>query len=40
MATLQIQIDDTLKNNSDMLFSSLGLDMPTAVRIFLTAAQE
>ena len=40
MATLQISIDDTLKNSSDALFSSLGLDTPTAVRIFLTAAVE
>lgn len=40
MATLQVRIDDTLKNNSDSLFSSLGLDTPTAVRMFLTAAQE
>ena len=40
MATLQVRIDDTLKNNSDALFSSLGLDTPTAVRIFLTAAVE
>ncbi len=40
MATLQIRIDDTLKQNSDKLFSGLGLDTPTAVRIFLTAAQE
>ena len=40
MATLQIRIDDTLKQNSDTLFPGLGLDTPTAVRIFLTAAQE
>ena len=40
MATLQIRIDDELKQNSDALFSGLGLDTPTAVRIFLTAAQE
>ena len=39
MATLQVRIDDNLKTNSDALFSSLGLDTPTAVRIFLTAAQ-
>ena len=39
MATLQIRIDDHLKKDSDALFSSLGLDTPTAVRMFLTAAQ-
>ena len=40
MATLQIRVDDTLKKSSDSLFAGLGLDTPTAVRIFLTAAQE
>lgn len=40
MATLQIRVDDNLKNESDILFSSLGLDTPTAIRIFLTVAQE
>lgn len=40
MATLQVRVDDTLKNKSDTLFSSLGLDTPTAIRIFLTVAQE
>ena len=37
MATLQIRVDDNLKKNADTLFSSLGLDTYTAVRIFLTA---
>lgn len=40
MATLQIRIDDTLKKQADMLFSSLGLDTSTAIRIFLNAAIE
>ena len=40
MATLQIRVDDTLKRNSDALFAGLGLDTPTAIRIFLTVAQE
>ena len=40
MATLQVRIDDALKQNSDTLFAGLGLDTPTAVRIFLSAAQE
>jgi len=40
MATLQVRVDDNLKTESDVLFSSLGLDTPTAIRIFLTAAQE
>lgn len=40
MATLQIRIDDTVKQQADTLFSSLGLDTPTAVRIFLNASIE
>ena len=40
MATLQIRIDDTIKKQADMLFSSLGLDTSTAIRIFLNAAVE
>lgn len=40
MATLQIHIDDTTKKQADSLFSSLGLDTPTAIRIFLNAAIE
>lgn len=40
MATLQIRIDDSLKKEADTLFSSLGLDTPTAIRIFLNAAIE
>ena len=38
MATLQIRVDDVLKQKADALFSSLGLDTTTAVRIFLNAA--
>ena len=40
MATIQIRVDDNIKEAADELFSSLGLDMPTAVRIFLSAALE
>ena len=40
MATLQIRIDDALKKQADSLFSSLGLDTSTAIRIFLNAAIE
>lgn len=40
MATLQIRIDDTLKKQADALFSSLGLDTSTAIRIFLSASVE
>ena len=40
MATLQIRVDDTLKNKSDELFASLGLDTSNAIRIFLTLSVE
>ena len=40
MATLQIHIDDTLKKQADTLFSSLGLDTSTAIRIFLNVSVE
>ncbi len=40
MATLQIRIDDTLKKQADALFSSLGMDTSTAIRIFLNASIE
>ena len=38
--TIQIRVDDILKNSADELFASLGLDTSTAVRIFLTIAIE
>ena len=40
MATLQIRVDDAMKSEADNLFSSLGLDTPTAIRIFLKSAIE
>ena len=40
IATLQIRIDDAVKKQADTLFSSLGLDTSTAIRIFLNAAIE
>lgn len=40
MATLQIRIDENIKKDADSMFSSLGLDTSTAVRIFLNAALE
>jgi len=38
--TIQIRVDDFLKNAADDLFASLGMDTTTAVRIFLTIAIE
>ena len=40
MATVQVRIDNNMKLAADSLFASLGLDTPTAVRIFLAAAVE
>ncbi|MCL1890655.1 MAG: type II toxin-antitoxin system RelB/DinJ family antitoxin [Coriobacteriia bacterium] len=40
MATIQVRIDDNTKASVDSLFSSLGLDTSTAVRVFLMAALE
>lgn len=38
--TIQIRVDDSLKNAADALFTSLGMDTSTAVRIFLNIAIE
>ena len=40
MATIQIRIDDGIKAEADTLFSSLGLDTSTAVRMFIAASIE
>ena len=40
MATIQVRIDDNLKTEADLLFSELGLDTSTAVRIFISTALE
>ena len=36
--TIQVRVDDSLKDTADLLFESLGLDTSTAIRIFLSAA--
>ncbi len=38
--TLQIRVDDIMKKAADELFTSLGLDTSTAIRIFLSIAIE
>ena len=38
MAVLQIRIDDELKKQASTLFDELGLDLSTAVRMFLKKA--
>jgi DNA-damage-inducible protein J len=37
---IQVRVDDQLKDSADMLFSSLGLDTSTAIRMFLVASME
>ena len=38
--TIQVRVDEKLKDTADILFESLGLDTSTAVRMFLVAAIE
>jgi len=38
--TIQVRVDDALKDSADSLFTSLGLDTSTAVRMFLVASIE
>jgi len=38
--TIQVRVDGHLKDSADTLFSSLGLDTSTAVRMFLVASIE
>ncbi|MBQ7995016.1 MAG: type II toxin-antitoxin system RelB/DinJ family antitoxin [Bacilli bacterium] len=35
MALLQIRVDEELKNKANAIFSELGIDLSTAVRMFL-----
>lgn len=35
---IQVRVDDSLKKEADALFSDLGFDTPTAIRIFLKQA--
>ena len=32
---IQVRVDEDIKRKADLLFSDLGLDTPTAIRIFL-----
>ena len=38
MATIQVRVDDGVKAGADSLFTSLGLDTSTAIRMFIVAA--
>jgi len=38
--TIQVRVDDELKDSADSLFISLGLDTSTAVRMFLVASTQ
>ena len=35
MALIQIQIDDSTKQEADDLFEQLGIDTPTAIKLFI-----
>lgn len=37
-STIQVRVDDELKNKSDALFIDLDIDTTTAIRMFLTQA--
>ena len=37
-STIQVRVDDDLKNDADKLFKDLGTDTTTAIRMFLTQA--
>lgn len=37
-STIQVRVDDELKNKSDSLFKALGTDTTTAIRMFLIRA--
>ncbi len=36
MKTLQIRLPDELRDEADSVLSAIGLDLPTAVRLYLT----
>lgn len=38
MTTLQIRVEDDIKQQSDILFKKLGMDTTTAIRVFLNKA--
>jgi DNA-damage-inducible protein J len=38
--TIQVRVEDNLKDSADALFASLGLDTSTAIRMFLVASME
>ena len=40
MSMIQLRVDDRLKESTDALYASLGLDTSTAIRMFLKASLE
>ena len=36
MKTLQVRIPDRLRDDADSVLADIGMDMPTAVRLYLT----
>jgi DNA-damage-inducible protein J len=39
-STIKVRVDDTLRQSADVLFTSLGLDTSTAIRMFLVASTD
>ena len=37
-ALVQVKVDNELKTNASSIYNTLGLDLPTAIRIFLRAS--
>ncbi|WP_309399970.1 type II toxin-antitoxin system RelB/DinJ family antitoxin [Cerasicoccus maritimus] len=35
MKTLQVRVPDELRSNADQVLEDIGLDMPTAIRLYL-----
>jgi DNA-damage-inducible protein J len=35
MKTLQVRISDDLRSDADVILNEIGLDMPTAIRLYL-----
>jgi DNA-damage-inducible protein J len=40
MATIQVSVDDNMKTAADSLFTALGLDTSTAIKMFISIAVE
>ncbi|MDR2819532.1 MAG: hypothetical protein LBB60_03260 [Desulfovibrio sp.] len=37
---IQVRVESSLKSDAEQLFSDIGLDMPTAIRLFLESVHQ